>query len=289
MHNRGVLNHHGFYLGGRKNETPDCSRRVGDNFCGFDCGIGSVSGSGASPATARGEIIGFGGNGVGWTLNGAQLPDVLTLTDNNPAEASSVFYNTQVPVTTAFTTTFTYTAGGIKGGNGAAFVLENDPRGTNAIGGDGSGLGYGTALFSSNGPGIPITPSLALEFNIYTEFPGYTPGTQYGTGGTTGGYSPTTPVNLASGDPILFSLNYDGSQYLTETLTDLTTSNTWSTTYNVGSLAATTGGTSAYLALPPQLAPRFPPKRLRASLFPAAPFPNRPPSRCLVLHYWDLG
>jgi len=202
-----------------------------------------------SSATARGEIIGFGGNGAGWTLNGSAVAsdDVLTLTDNNPAEASSLFYNTQVPVTTAFTTTFTYTAGGIKGGNGAAFVLENDPRGTNAIGGDGSGLGYGTALFSSNGPGTPITPSLALEFNIYTEFPGYTPGTQYATNGTTGGYSPTTPVNLASGDPILVSLNYDGSQYLIETLTDLTTSSTWSTTYTVGSLSATTGGTSAYV------------------------------------------
>ena len=44
-HNRGVVDHHGFYLGRRKNETLDCWRCVGGCFSGFDCGIAVVPGS----------------------------------------------------------------------------------------------------------------------------------------------------------------------------------------------------------------------------------------------------
>jgi hypothetical protein len=199
-------------------------------------------------STSYAQLVGFGGNGADWTLNGSAVvsDEVLTLTDNNPAEAGSAFYNTQVPVTAAFTTTFTYTAGGSKQADGVAFVLQNDSRGVNAVGGNGGALGYGYAAASTI-HGVPITSSAAVEFNIYSA---YTMGTRYATDGATsegGGYTSTLPVDLASGDLILVNLNYDGSQYLTETLTDLTTNNKWNTTYTVGSLVATTGGTSAYV------------------------------------------
>ncbi len=58
---------------------------------------------------------------------------------------------------------------------------------------------------------------------------------------------PTGNVDLASGDPIQVSLVYDGSNYLVESLKDLTTSSTYSTTYTVGSLATVTGGSMAYV------------------------------------------
>ena len=75
-----------------------------------------------------------------------------------------------------------------------------------------------------------------------------------GGGGNNGVYLPTNGVmttnptsNTANGDPIQVNLSYDGSNNLVETLTDLTTSATWSNTYSVGSLAATVGGKTAYL------------------------------------------
>ena len=53
-------------------------------------------------------------------------------------------------------------------------------------------------------------------------------------------------MNLASKDPIQVSLTYDGSNFLVESLKDLSTGATFSTTFNVGSLASVVGGSTAY-------------------------------------------
>ena len=187
-----------------------------------------------------GAVNNFGGSGTGWTMNGgaAVANNVLTLTDRNNGEARTAFYNTPVPVNGQFTANFTYqdVGGSVNSTNfadGAAFILQNAGGGATAIGGGGGGFGY-----------AGMTPSAAIEFNVYT---GHTIGTNYATGGATGTYNLTGAVNVSSGDPINVTVVYNGSTQLTETLTDATTLATYSTTYTVGSLATTTGGNTAYV------------------------------------------
>ncbi|MGA2498791.1 MAG: autotransporter-associated beta strand repeat-containing protein, partial [Tepidisphaeraceae bacterium] len=172
-------------------------------------------------------------NTAAWTQNGSGNwnGSVLNLTTGATGQATSAFLNTKVPVNSAFTATFTYTDVGGGGADGAAFVLQNS--GLTALGGGGGALGYGG-----------ITPSAAVELNIYAGNAGYT---RYGTNGATGGYAATGAVNVASGDPIKVQVGYDGSNILTETLTDLTTSATYTTSYTVGSLASQVGANTAYI------------------------------------------
>ena len=63
-----------------------------------------------------------------------------------------------------------------------------------------------------------------MELNIYSGANGGV-GTTFVTAGTAGTQTPTSPVNLASGDPIQVTLSYSGSNF-TETLNDLSTSST---------------------------------------------------------------
>src|SRR5258707_7560687 len=130
---------------------------------------------------------------------------VLMLTDGNGGEASSAFLNFPLYFG-AFQSSWTYQDVGGGGADGFAFVIQNAPAGPASLGGSGGQLGY-------NG----ITPSAAIEFNIYNP---NTPGVAFRTNGATGvPYTPTTPVNLASGDPIGVAVNYDGAT-LSLTLTD---------------------------------------------------------------------
>ncbi|MDB6111007.1 MAG: Legume lectin beta domain protein, partial [Pedosphaera sp.] len=174
-------------------------------------------------------------NGGGWTLNGGAViaSNVLTLTDGAANEARSSFLNYPEYIG-AFKATWTYQDVGGGGADGAAFVLQNDSRGASALGGGGGGLGY-------NG----ITPSAALEFNIYGP---NVPGIALRNNGATGApYSPTTPINLAGGDPIGVALNYDGAT-LSLTLTDTVTHVSFSTNYLVD-LPSIVGTNAAYVGI----------------------------------------
>jgi hypothetical protein len=189
---------------------------------------------GVVPAV-QADIVGFN-NGVGWTGNNNATggptftASSLTLTDGGLFEARSAFYNTAQTIT-SFTAAFTYQAtmpGGLGLADGATFMLQN--QGTTALGGSGGALGMSG-----------ITPSAEVEFNVYA---GHTIGTAFETNGANSTiYMPTGSVNLASGDPIRVLLAYNGS-VLTETLTDLTTAASFTTSYTVN-LASVLGGTTA--------------------------------------------
>ena len=175
------------------------------------------------------DISGFN-NGIGWQQNGAGYifggggtsitGDQLTVTTVNVTGNNSAFFETPQPIQN-FVAKFTYTDAangnqGQNGGNGMAFVLQNDPRGTTVYTyGGGSTLGYGAGFNAA------IAPSVAVEFNIDTNF--YpTAGTAFGVNGSTGTYGPTGSIELNSGHPIDVTVSYDGTN-LSESLHDTIT------------------------------------------------------------------
>jgi hypothetical protein len=154
--------------------------------------------------------------------------NTLTVTTAANGQASSAFFNTPVGYQN-FSASFTYTDTlGTPPADGIAFVLQDDPRGVNALGGGGGQLGYGT---DAGHPASPISPSFAVEFNVYQVST-----TSVGTNGAATvpyGVANTGSVNLASGDPINVSLSYNSVQNtLVETLKDATTNATYSTLFS---------------------------------------------------------
>ena len=203
---------------------------------------------GGPVASGQGTVIvesvaGFNTDGLGWTPNtgGAYAGvgfnnNVLTLTDGGGSEASAFWFATPLNIN-AFSASWTYqatpTSSGATMADGMAFVIQNDTRGTGALGGAGGALAYGG-----------ITPSAALEFNLY---PNNTVGIALRVNGATGApYNPTTPVDFSNGDLIGVSVHYDGGT-LSVTLNDTNQSTSYTTNMNVGGLADVVGGDTAYI------------------------------------------
>ncbi|HEY2449632.1 MAG TPA: hypothetical protein VGI49_12590, partial [Mycobacterium sp.] len=170
--------------------------------------------------------------------------NTLTLSGTTFNEAASAFFNTPVSVSN-FTAKFTYqySGGSTVPGNGITFVLESDQRNTNAIGGGGPDLGYGS---DSNSPAAAISSSFGAALNIIT--PGQSAASQIDAG-TNGGFgllpyilNNTGPVNLASGHRIDVVLTYDTPRSIVyETLTDQTTKATLTVGYGGMNVAGATG------------------------------------------------
>ncbi len=196
------------------------------------------------------NFISFSGGTI--NTNGNVTPQIspdgstLTLTDGNASEAASWFATNQVSVA-GFTASFDYKATGSEGNlaDGMAFILQDSNAGINALGGNGSSLGYGAP--NPTGGGTTISPSAAVELNLYNADSPHVPGTNFATDGGFGSYNPTGSVDFAdTGDAIQVVLSYNG-RALTETLTDLVNGNTYSTTYNNVDLAQILGSTTAYV------------------------------------------
>lgn len=171
-------------------------------------------------------------SGAGWIQNGSPVSgNVLTLTDGGGSESHAAWLNSRQYIG-AFEASYTYQDVGGGGADGCAFVLQNSTNGTSAVGGAGGGLGYSG-----------ITPSVALEFNIYS---GNTNGYALRTNGVTGiPYNRTGSLRLDGGDPIGVSLFYDGTT-LSMTLTDAVAQVSFSTNVVV-SIPAIVGTNSAYV------------------------------------------
>lgn len=171
--------------------------------------------------------LGFS-DGSAWTLNGGATLEggVLTLTDGGAGQARSAYFNSPVPIE-AFSASFIYQDVNGGGADGVAFILQNSPAGTAALGGAGGYLGY-----------AGITPSAALLLNLYG-----TAGISVKTGGEVGSYVGTSPVNIAGGSPILVSVRY-ASGTMVVTLTDTLTQDSYTNTFNIN-LEAAVGGKTA--------------------------------------------
>ncbi|MCA8980597.1 MAG: hypothetical protein KDC14_11275 [Planctomycetes bacterium] len=82
------------------------------------------------------------------------------------SQRGTAFYDAPVAVSGGFETTFEFRISGtIGGGDGLVFLVQNDPRGTAALGSHAGQLGYGA--FSSAPAGTAIANSLAVEFDLY--------------------------------------------------------------------------------------------------------------------------
>ncbi len=196
-------------------------------------------------STAHADISGFGGFAP---TNGSAVNNgsSLTLTSDGGGQAGSAFNSTVQDITQGFDTSFLYTVGGARQADGLTFTLQNDPRGTAALGGGGGSLGY-----SAGGGATAITNSVAIGLNFFN-FGGFTPtnNTQLGTNGTF-----NTPVaigggvTLYNGTPVNVHLAYNGTT-LTETLAQDSgngNGNYFITTYNTGNLQTVLGGRTAYV------------------------------------------
>ena len=184
--------------------------------------------AGFAPASTSGQAASSG-------LSGDKA--TLTLTDGGANEAAGAFEAAPQQVG-GFHAAFTYQAdkfGGMPpgGADGVAFLLQNDPRGVKALGGQGGGLGYG-----AGDGGAAIIKSVAFRLNLYGAS-----GVSVGTNGATESPGDTLPVDLRSGHPIRVTLDYDGAA-LTENLKDLTTGGTFTGQDEVD-VAGSVGGSTA--------------------------------------------
>ncbi|HEV2330591.1 MAG TPA: hypothetical protein VGY56_17560 [Verrucomicrobiae bacterium] len=195
------------------------------------------------------QPVGFNGNGLDWTINQNTgfLPyatptfggNGVTLTDGSGSEAQSVFFNTPQYIG-AFQAAFTYQAGGNRAADGASFCIQNDHGGPAASGGGGGGLGV-----------LGITPSLELEFNLYSgngQTVGYTVLTNGLTGasGANGNYHSPGNVNVAGGDPINVTVNYANGQ-MALTFRDAVANASFGTNLTVGDLTQLLGTNAAWV------------------------------------------
>jgi len=201
----------------------------------------SNSFGGPVPSTAASLYVtaapNFHTNGVGWAFTnlgggGAFFsgPDVLSLTSAND-QRRAAWFTTPMNIS-AFQASFLYQDVSIGGADGTAFVIQNSAQGTNAIGGGGGGMAYDG-----------IAPSAAVKLNIFGSS-----SLAFTTGGAAGSFIPTSPVDLAGGDPIQVNVNYDGST-LGITLSNTVSAATFITNISSVNLASVVGTNVAYVGI----------------------------------------
>ncbi len=212
-------------------------RIVMDDFSALGASTTTLSSNTVLSLRGEQDLSGF----VGFTTNGtaALLGDTLRLTSGANNQAGSAFFGGKRAVSEGFSVSFSYQATGGNGttmADGFTFTLQNDFRGTTALGATGGALGYSG-----------ITPSAAVAFNLYTG--GGSPiGTGLRTNGGGAGYT-ASDVNFASGEFVDITITYDPvALTLTGTITDRDNPETPYTNVFTGvDLASIFANESAYL------------------------------------------
>lgn len=182
------------------------------------------------------------------TFNGStDLDDSrLQLTNGGVQQAGSAFVNTPVNIQN-FTTDFTIQLSNAVA-DGMTFTIQN--AGPTALGPAGGGLGYGPDLPQTPdpSPNAPITKSIAVKFDFFSN----AGEGNDSTGLYVNGASPTTPaidltpsgIQMNSGSTITAHLAYDGTN-LTMTLTDVL-GHTFTQTWPIN-IPQIVGGNTAYV------------------------------------------
>ena len=203
---------------------------------------------------------GFSSQVPGLQINGSALatsstaptPDALQLTANVTGLAGSAFSTGRQDIS-KFNTTFDFAfpQGSSTASDGFTFVVQNSPAGAQALGGNGTTLGYGGTSSTA------ISASICIKFDLYNNNgEGYD-----STGLFVNGDNPSVPsganpveatvdmgpsgVNLHAGNVFEATLAYDGT-VLNETVTDLTTKAVFTHSYTVN-IPSFTGGDLAYV------------------------------------------
>jgi hypothetical protein len=175
--------------------------------------------------------------GAGWTVQGSTAPTMnsgsVALTEGAGNTTRSVFYNAPLYIE-AFTASFVYHDVNGGGADGATFCIQNDVRGTTALGGGGGALGYSG-----------ITPSVALAINIYEPNVRGIALAQNGNVPGGGTWTVPTPVVIGSTNPTFVRLQYAAGS-LQVTLVESNTANVYNTTIPVN-IPAVVGGSTAYV------------------------------------------
>ena len=106
---------------------------------------------------------------TGLTLNGtaSQQGSALRVTGYTTNANGSFFYDTPVPVSPGFETTFTFQIDtlGTSGADGMAFAIHSDPRTGSALGDTGSALAYSS--YPTSAPGTAIANSVVVELDTW--------------------------------------------------------------------------------------------------------------------------
>lgn len=105
--------------------------------------------------------------GLTTNLNAAQAGNVMRVTPSLISQRGSVWLNNPYPVAGGFDMAFGFQVSNPAsgGGDGMAFVIQNDPRLLTAIGNHASAMGYGA--FATAPAGTAIANSLAIEIDTY--------------------------------------------------------------------------------------------------------------------------
>jgi hypothetical protein len=185
------------------------------------------------------------------TFDHVSVVTAARLTDTQNNQASSLFATQKVPITGSFTTSWVMNLrsnnGSSNAADGVTFTIQNDAAGAGALGQGGGGLGYAT---DTVGGAQGIHPSVMIKFDMFSQ------GSHHATTGLyVNGESPNTlskQVDM-SGAGIDFTQNhtyqvdlvYDGLT-LNETVKDLVSGKSFSTTYTIG-IRDTIGSDTAYV------------------------------------------
>ncbi len=197
----------------------------------------------SNPASAINYASGLSATGLTLSGSAAINGSRLRLTNTGANEAGSAFFSTAVNVQ-SFTTDFSFQLTAANA-DGFTFTIHGGSTAA-ALGSSGGGLGFGPN--SSQSAVIPT--SVAVKFDLYSNA-GEGPDS---TGLYTNGASPTVPavnmtssgVNLHSGDIFQVHMSYNGTN-LAMTITDISTENTFSQTFQNINIPGTVGGNAAYV------------------------------------------
>ncbi len=153
-----------------------------------------------------------------FTLNGDAsqandgVQDVLRITPTGIGQVGSAFISSPIAISpnSSFETSFEFRFHPGSGADGLYFVLQNDPSGATALGGDGSGMGY-----TFNAGMGPITKSIGIGFNTWVNNIVRIVGVNTALGTQTLN-STNAPLTLSNGSSRFIWIDYDGSSNLLE-------------------------------------------------------------------------